>query len=86
MFLKLCLECASWKQFQGAIDTITNENTDRARLFSGKAEWHFNGNQINAGLCFIEILIFKKTIFTTRPKGKTTADLGFRHNKMNNKN
>ncbi|XP_071802034.1 von Willebrand factor A domain-containing protein 7-like isoform X1 [Asterias amurensis] len=42
-------DCASFDKFDGAIDTITNHNIRMARVFPNKAEWHFNGNQINAG-------------------------------------
>ncbi|XP_033629281.1 von Willebrand factor A domain-containing protein 7-like [Asterias rubens] len=49
LFMKHYGECASWKQFVGAIKTITDSNIRISQNFPQKAVWHFNGNQINAG-------------------------------------
>ncbi|XP_071789658.1 von Willebrand factor A domain-containing protein 7-like [Asterias amurensis] len=49
LFMKHYGECASWNQFVGAIKTITDNNIRISNDFRNTAEWHFNGNQINAG-------------------------------------
>ncbi|XP_033646997.1 von Willebrand factor A domain-containing protein 7-like [Asterias rubens] len=49
LFMKHYGECASWNQFVGAIKTITDNNIRISNDLRNTSEWHFNGNQINAG-------------------------------------